>query len=95
MIREAEDLPLDLKNIAGSFLVFLHDNEIAPGEVTTTVLQAYYEHLLANGGKAKEVCMKHVNLHLAPDGFEVALFEGWAVLRKRAPGPLSLVLPAL
>ncbi len=60
MIREAEDLPLDLKNIAGSFLVFLHDSEIAFGEVTTPVLQAYYEHRLANGGKAEEVCIKHV-----------------------------------
>ncbi|NKX48841.1 site-specific integrase [Rhodobacteraceae bacterium R_SAG8] len=60
MIREAEDLPLDLKNIAGSFLVFLHDNEIAFGAVTTQVLQAYYEHRLAIGGKAEGVCIKHV-----------------------------------
>ncbi|WOI57491.1 hypothetical protein [Palleronia sp. LCG004] len=32
-----------------------------------------------------ESVLDHLNLHLAPDGFEVALREGRALLRKRGP----------
>ncbi|MBK1634157.1 site-specific integrase [Rhodovulum adriaticum] len=54
------DLPLDLKNNAGSFFVYLHDEGIAPGEITTDTLAAYFEHRLSVARTTEKTCRKHV-----------------------------------
>ncbi|SFQ10600.1 site-specific integrase [Tranquillimonas alkanivorans] len=58
-IRDS-DLPRDLKNASGAFLTWLHDSGIAPAEITTDTLEAYYHHRLARGRKTEETCRKHV-----------------------------------
>lgn len=58
-IRDS-DLPKDLKNISGTFLVFLHDEGIAPGDIARDTLQAYFESRLARSGKPEATCIKHV-----------------------------------
>lgn len=58
-IRDS-NYPLDLKNACGSFLVFLHDSDIQPQEISTDVMARYYEYRLAVSPKGKRQCCKHV-----------------------------------
>lgn len=54
------DLPEDLKNSAGSFLTYLHDREIEPGDITTETLRADYDHRLASARTTEKASRKHV-----------------------------------
>ncbi len=49
----ASDLPMYQKNGCGSFFVFLDDQGIAPQDITTDVLQRYYEHRLTHSVKSE------------------------------------------
>lgn len=54
------DLKQDQKLIAGTFFVFLHDEKIAPADVTTDVLEAYFRHRIETAGKTESNARKHV-----------------------------------
>jgi len=54
------DLPNSAKYACGPFLVFLHDQEIAPGEITSATLSAYYNHRVETSSKSAARCEKHV-----------------------------------
>ncbi|MHA7876354.1 tyrosine-type recombinase/integrase [Roseivivax sp.] len=53
-------LPESARLSAGSFLLFLHDADIAPGEISTAVLGDYYNHRIAVSPKSEARCEKHV-----------------------------------
>ncbi|QFS83022.1 site-specific integrase [Roseivivax sp. THAF197b] len=53
-------LPKSARLSAGSFLLFLHDADIAPGEITTATLGDYYNHRIAVSPKSEAQCEKHV-----------------------------------
>lgn len=48
------------KAIAGSFLVYLHDRNIALSDMTTDVLAGYYSHRLEISSKTESKCRQHV-----------------------------------
>lgn len=54
------DIEQDYKLIAGSFFVYLQDQEIAPAAVTTDVLEEYYRHRIEEAGKTEGAARKHV-----------------------------------
>jgi len=54
------DIEQDYKLIAGSFFVYLQDQEIEPAAVTTEVLDAYYRHRIERAGKTEGAARKHV-----------------------------------
>ena len=54
------DIPLDLKNASGAFLVFLSDSGIPPHEVTRATLTDYFCNRLALGKTTEAACKKHV-----------------------------------
>lgn len=54
------DLPTDQKLISGSFLVFLHDSDIAPGDISVETLAAYFEHRRVVSSKSEATARKHV-----------------------------------
>ncbi|MCL7466834.1 hypothetical protein [Phaeovulum sp. NW3] len=57
---QASNLPQDLKLLSGSFLVWLHDQEIPPAAITTATLEAYFHHRLDVSPKGETVARKHV-----------------------------------
>jgi integrase/lambda repressor-like predicted transcriptional regulator len=59
-VRGCEAIANDLRNLAGSFLVYSHDRGIAPAEITTEVLLEYHRHRLTTGVKDEATCRKHV-----------------------------------
>lgn len=54
------DFPEDLKLISGTFLHYLDQQAIQPGDVTTEILNEYYLHRLAVSPKEEAKCRKHV-----------------------------------
>lgn len=54
------DFPDDLKLISGTFLQYLDQKALQPGDVTTQVLWEYYLHRLAASTKGEAKCKKHV-----------------------------------
>lgn len=46
--------------LVGSFLVYLHDQEIEPAQITTDVLGAYFAHRLNVSSKSEKKCRDHV-----------------------------------
>lgn len=46
--------------MVGSFLVFLHDRDIALNEITTEILGTYFAHRLQVSAKSEEKCKNHV-----------------------------------
>lgn len=58
-IKTAE-LADELKWVAGSFLLYLHDVGIPPERVTTATLQDYYTHRVQTSGRNDAACRKHV-----------------------------------
>lgn len=54
------DLPMDLKLNFGSFLVWLADHGLAPGEITRDTLMAYHVHRLAVAGTTEKRTRKHI-----------------------------------
>ena len=59
-VRDCQALPQDLRIVGGAFLVYLHDQGIAPCQVTTEVLAEYHAHRRATGVKDEAACTKHV-----------------------------------
>ena len=53
-------LSREFKLLSGTFCVYLHDEQFAPGDVTVEVLQRYYAHRLAESAKPEAACRKHV-----------------------------------
>ncbi|SIT17601.1 Phage integrase family protein [Roseivivax lentus] len=53
-------LPKSARLSAGSFLLYLHDVDIAPGEITTATLGDYYNHRITVSPKSEAQCEKHV-----------------------------------
>lgn len=53
-------IPKSARLAAGSFLLFLHDRQVAPSQVTTETLAAYYTHRVAVSPKSEAQCEKHV-----------------------------------
>lgn len=54
-------LPTDMKMASGAFLVFLNDQRIAPGDITTATLEQYFLHRLEVSPKGPAVAQKHVS----------------------------------
>lgn len=54
------DFPKSVRLAAGSFLLFLHDEGVAPDEITTETLAAYFNHRVASSSKSETKCEKHV-----------------------------------
>lgn len=54
------DLAKSAKIASGSFLLFLSDHKIAPGNVTTETLSVYYNHRVKVSSKSAVTCEKHV-----------------------------------
>ncbi|EYD71423.1 site-specific integrase [Limimaricola hongkongensis] len=52
--------PESVRLASGSFLLFLHDEDVAPGEITTETFAAYFNHRVANSAKSEAKCEKHV-----------------------------------
>ena len=50
----------DLKFIAGSFLVFLHDTGTCFSDITSDILEDYYLHRVNSSATTEEGCQKHV-----------------------------------
>lgn len=59
-VRGCEAITKDLRNVAGSFFVYIHDQGVAPAEITTEVLLEYHCHRLTTGIKDETTCRKHV-----------------------------------
>ena len=57
---KTSELADELKWIAGSFLLYLHDAGIPPERVTSATLQDYYTHRVQNSGRSADACRKHV-----------------------------------
>ncbi|MGP6089209.1 tyrosine-type recombinase/integrase [Antarctobacter jejuensis] len=53
-------LPRSAKYASGAFLLFLHDQGIAPADITQGTLAAYYNHRVAASAKSAAGCEKHV-----------------------------------
>lgn len=53
-------LPKSARLAAGSFLLFLHDADIAPAEITMATLSDYYNHRIVVSPKSEAQCEKHV-----------------------------------
>lgn len=62
------DLPGWQVGLVGSFLVFLHDRDIAPPDVDRDTLGEYFAHRLTASTKSEEKCRQHVK--------EIASFLG-------------------
>ncbi|SPJ29405.1 site-specific integrase [Falsiruegeria mediterranea] len=58
-IRES-DLPVSARLISGSFLLFLHDEGIQPGQISADTLAEYYRHRIEVSAKGEAQCEKHV-----------------------------------
>lgn len=54
------DLPVSARLASGSFLLFLHDENIGPGEISTETLADYYRHRIEISAKGEKQCEKHV-----------------------------------
>ncbi len=54
------DLPKWRVALAGPFLTFLHNTGVAPENVKTATLAAYYAHRLDVSPKSEEKCRRHV-----------------------------------
>ena len=57
---QSSDLPCSTRYSCGPFLVFLHDKKIAPGDVTTATLSAYYNYRVETSPKSAASCEKKV-----------------------------------
>lgn len=57
---QSGDLPNSAKYACGPFLVFLHDKEIAPGDITSETLSIYYNYRVETSSKSAARCEKHV-----------------------------------
>lgn len=56
----SSDLSRSALYASGAFLLFLHDQGIAPAEVTQDTLAAYYNHRVETSSKSSAACEKHV-----------------------------------
>ncbi|SHF20479.1 Phage integrase family protein [Ruegeria intermedia] len=54
------DLPVSTRLASGSFLLFLHDQNIQPSEISTETLADYYRHRTEISPKGEKQCEKHV-----------------------------------
>lgn len=54
------DLPCSAKYACGPFFVFLHDEGIAPDEITTATLAAFYNYRVETSSKSAARCEKQV-----------------------------------
>ncbi|WP_306752389.1 site-specific integrase [Paracoccus actinidiae] len=56
----ASDLPMSARLLSGSFILYLHDMEIMPQEITSMTLGDYYRHRLDTSSKSEAKCERHV-----------------------------------
>jgi integrase len=56
----SSDLPRSAKYASGAFLLFLHDRDIEPADITKETLSAYYNHRIEDSAKSASACEKHV-----------------------------------
>ena len=56
----SSDLPRSAVYASGAFLLFLHDQSIAPENITQDTLAAYYNHRVEVSAKSAAACEKHV-----------------------------------
>jgi len=56
----SSDLPRSAVYASGAFLLFLHDQGIAPADITKETLAAYYNHRVEASAKSAAACEKHV-----------------------------------
>ena len=56
----SSDLPRSALYASGAFLLFLHDQGIAPADIAKETLAAYYNHRVEASAKSAAACEKHV-----------------------------------